>query len=467
MNALRQEPALDLPDFALLGVYLAMAGIGTLTGALLLSDAAVLMSVGWLGNAWDLYLGQFSARALAVLLAYGPAWGARAAFDLGAGPHMALAHALYFALPPGLWLVVRAVEPHRLYSRLYLAFTIILIYFPTEVFTAAGFWTIWLAWISAPGRSTPGIAGATAILGIAIAFTHPAALLMSGTYLAAGLVLRLAGRPLPTRTLWAAAAMTVLLTVAYLVLSRVLPPTNPTVVHALTVNRQDYADPVRALATFALFPMIPAVWLLLLIPGLPGGSIRPSIVTAIGLFGLWFAAAGTGLLTALYARHTAPYLLALALVLAQSQPAAWLRASRAPLCWCAAIAMVAALSYTADLIVFGRYVDRHLTPGFHDVASVDPAWPAPVSDRGGARTWAKWLAGNDYVRDVVVPEYDWYRATLVFYSFYRSNGTSALYHALGQPGDWIAFQCDAVGRIVRRPETAAFVAFLAQGYCVK
>lgn len=467
MNILSRESDFDLPDFALLGVYFAMAVIGTLTGALLVSDAAILMSVGWLGDAWDLYLGQFSARALAVLLAYGPAWGARAAFDLGANTHMALAHALYFAMPLALWFIVRAVEPHRLYSRLYLAFTIVLIYFPTEVFTAAGLWTIWLAWTASPGRSNTSIGWATLILGIAIAFTHPAALLMSGTYLIAGIVLRLAGRTLESRALWAAAAMTALLAVTYIGLSRLLPPTNPTVIHALAVNRYDYADPVRALATFALFPMIPALWLLLLIPGIPGQAIRPAIVMAIGLFGLWFAAAGTGLLTALYARHTAPYVLALALVLAQSQPAAWLRASRAPLCWCAAIGLVAALSYSSDLILFGRYVDRYLRPGFHDVASVDPAWPAPVADRGGARTWAKWFAGRNYVRDVVVPEYDWYRATLVFFSFYRSNGSSALYHTLGRPGDWIAFQCDAVGRVTRRPETAAFVDFLAQRYCVR
>jgi hypothetical protein len=44
---------------------------------------------------------------------HGPAWLARAAFDLDAGAYLTLAHVLYFAVPLVLWLVLHAVERDR------------------------------------------------------------------------------------------------------------------------------------------------------------------------------------------------------------------------------------------------------------------------------------------------------------------------------------------------------------------
>ena len=53
-------------------------------------------------------------------------------------------------MPLALWLVLRAVEPHRLFSRLYLAIVLALIYFPTELIAGAGLWLIWMALIVDP-----------------------------------------------------------------------------------------------------------------------------------------------------------------------------------------------------------------------------------------------------------------------------------------------------------------------------
>jgi len=74
---------------------------------------------------------------------------------------MTLTHVLYFAMPLALWLALRAVEPHRLFSRLYLASTLALIYFPTELVTGSGLWLIWMALIVDPASSTRQAAVAT------------------------------------------------------------------------------------------------------------------------------------------------------------------------------------------------------------------------------------------------------------------------------------------------------------------
>jgi hypothetical protein len=461
------RPTLEASDLALLAAYIALGVLGTSTSALLLNDGAVLLSAGWLGDGWDLYYRQIAGRAVSLMLAYGPSWALHAALGLSASTFILLAHALYFAMPLGLWLAVRAIEPQPIYSRLYLAQALILASFPSEMLAAAGLWMAWAAWIAAPNRTTAGTAIATILFGGALALTHPAALLMSGTLLAARLASRMVGVPVPTRQLAATAAMTVILVVSYLVVSRLLPPSNPTIVVALAHGRLDYADPVRLIAAFTLFPVIPALWALLLLPALPGRGARLGTVASVGVFGVWFAAAGTGLLTWLYARHSAPYVIALALGLAQTAPGEWLRRARVPLLWFSGIGAVAALSYNADIFLFGRYVDRFVKPGFTDVDSINPPWPVPVTDRSGARTWGKWLAGDNYARDVLVPEYDWYRSTLVFYSYFRTNGTGALYHRLDRPGDWLPFECDSLARVTQRPDNAAFVDFLAQRYCVR
>jgi hypothetical protein len=185
---------------------------------------------------------------------------------------------------------------------------------------------------------------------------------------------------------------------------------------------------------------------------------------------LWFAAAGTGLLTWLYARHTASHLMAVALALALISPAAWLASARQPLMLCAAIAATAAVSYNADLFLFGRFVDRHLRPGVVDVETPSIAWPPPISEAYGMRSYLKWAAGADYPRDVVVPIYDWYEVTLAFYSFFRSDRQAVLFHPLDRPGAWVPFECAPLEATRRRPHDSGdemFLAFLAERYCVR
>ena len=103
---------------------------------------------------------------------------------------MTVAHALYFAVPLVLWLVLRAVERDRLFSRLYLAIALVLMYFPSELIVGIGLWLIWLALVCNPARSTRGVGLTTLLLGAAMAFTHPALALMSLLYVALGLVLQ-------------------------------------------------------------------------------------------------------------------------------------------------------------------------------------------------------------------------------------------------------------------------------------
>ena len=125
--------ALDPSDVALLAAFILTAGLGIWNNCLLFNDGAVLLSAGWLGDAWDLYFNQIAGRAVSTFVTFGPAWAARRAFNLSSGTYIILAHALYFAVPLGLWLAIRAVEPQRAFSRLYLAIMLVLVYFPTEL----------------------------------------------------------------------------------------------------------------------------------------------------------------------------------------------------------------------------------------------------------------------------------------------------------------------------------------------
>ena len=170
-------------------------------------DGAVILSAGWFGSIWDLYISQIASRAVAVFAMHGPAWLARAAFDLDAGAYLTLAHVLYFAVPLVLWWVLRAVERDRLFSRLYLALALAMIYFPAELIFGIGVWLIWLALVSDQARSTVGVVLATLLLGAVMAFTHPALALMGLFFVAAGLALPLFGQRLPTRSSVAVAAL--------------------------------------------------------------------------------------------------------------------------------------------------------------------------------------------------------------------------------------------------------------------
>ena len=113
--------------------------------------------------------------------------------------------------------------------------------------------------------------------------------------------------------------------------------------------------------------------------------------------------------------------------------------------------------------------------GIVDVDAPGSTWPAPLSGPYGIRgtfkyAAGKYAAGGDYQRDVVVPMYDWYRVTLAFYSYFRSDRTSVMFHRLGQRGDWIPFECGPLERARDLPHDArdqAFLAFLADRYCVR
>src|SRR5207244_3020583 len=129
----------------------------------------------------------------------------------------------------------------------------------------------------------------------------------------------------------------------------------------------------------------------------------------------------------------------------------------------------AAASYAADLLLFEHYVDKRLTPGFINVEAT-ARWPEPALKMSLDRMLFKWSAEPDYVRDVVVPTYDWYRLTLAFYSYFRSDRQSVLFHPTGRPGDWLPFECpdvDAAKAEARDATDRVFIEFLRANLCVR
>jgi len=135
----------------------------------------------------------------------------------------------------------------------------------------------------------------------------------------------------------------------------------------------------------------------------------------------------------------------------------------------AGVAAVAVISYNVDLFLFGRFVDRHLAPGVHDVDAASLSWPPRLGAPDHVRSYFKWAAATDYQRDVVVPTYDWYRVTLAFYTFFRSDRQAVLFHAVGRRGEWLPFECAKLARARARPHDAKdemFLSFLAAHYCV-
>jgi hypothetical protein len=465
-------------DIALLAAYLLLAVLGTANSCLLFNDGAAFLSAAWLGNAWDLYLGQFAPRAVSLLASFGPAWLARALFSPSASTYLVVAHVLYFAAPLALWLLVHAVERQRLFARLYLAAALVQVNFPSELVVGSGLWFLWASIACDETRSNRQIVLATALLAPLMAFAHTVLALMSLVYLLAGTALTMLGRPLPRRSLVAAAILAALLAGTYLITSRLLPPTNPTLVVAMVLNRYDYIDPIRLLATVTLFPMLAVLWLLLLSPGADsvraGGAAARLLQLPLAVVGLWFAAAGTGVLTWVYARHSAGHVAALALALAVAGPAAWLAASARPLTLFAAIVAVASVSYNIDLFLFGRFVDRYLEAHRPvspvNVGQASAHWPPRMTGSYGQRGYLKWFAGDDYQRDVVVPVYDWYQVTLAFYSFFRSDRQAILYHPPVHNRDWIPLECGAAERALgtaRDERDRRFLQFVTTSYCVR
>jgi hypothetical protein len=463
---------------ALLAAFTVVALLGTWQLSLLVNDGVVFLTAAWLGNAWGLFFDQVAGRVVSTLFQFGPAWALRTTFGPSSHGFLLVAHALYFAAPLALWLVLRAIERQRIYSRLYLAVTLSLIYFITEMVAGIGLWLIWLAWIAEPTRSRRSNAIATILLAPAIALTHPAIAALSIVFALVGSVLIAAGRPFPRRLAIAAGAMGVLLAAGYFALAGLVPPSNPTVAAQHAMAKYDYIDPVWMLATLAYFPMLAVLWILLLAPGLESAALRwrfaPLATVAVGAIGAWFAFNGTNSLTWIFARQTAPYVLALALALALASPAStWLAAARLPLTLFAAIIALAAVSYTIDLALFGRVVDAKLAPQVSVAASM-PGFSEiklgpPPATRTSARIYFKWNAAPDYVRDIVLPDYGDRRVTFAFYTFFRSDRRAVLYRRLGLAGEWIPFECAPVDRALtaaRDDIDRRFLRFLRERYCV-
>jgi hypothetical protein len=460
---------MDRSDKALLAAYVLAAGLGIVGHSLLVNDGAVFLTASWLGNAWDLYFRQLAGRSVSTYLAFGPAQLVRQVVPLSASAFERLAHGLYFAAPLALWLCLRAVEPHRVFSRLYLAVVLALLYFVLETIVGIGLWLIWLALAADARRSLRQTVAATVLLGVAIVFTHPALIVVTLLYAVGGIVLGMFGRPLPCRSLWLAAGLFAILLAGNFLVGRWLPPTNPLISASFASGRQVYLDPVRQVAEIGRFPAIGVLWLLLIGPGLLG-RFRPVSLGVLAVVGLWFAAAATNLLTYIVARYTAPYVLAVAVTLALAAPDQWLKNAQRGLVLYAAIAATTAVSYASDLLLFERYVDKHLVPGFVNVETLAEKWPEPTMKTSLAHMLFKWDAEPDYVRDVVVPTYDWYRLTLAFYSYFRSDRQSVLFHPTGRPGDWLPFRCPDVAAALSqaRDETdRAFLEFLRGNLCVK
>jgi hypothetical protein len=194
----------------------------------------------------------------------------------------------------------------------------------------------------------------------------------------------------------------------------------------------------------------------------------------VGAIGLWFATNGTALLTWIFARQTAPYALALALALAlASPPSAWLEAARRPFIMFALLIAVASLSYAVDLALFARAADARLAsleagdataPRFFEI----PRSPSPVIG-AAVRGYFKWGGGEDYVRDVVVPDYGGQRMTFAFYTFFQSDRRVVLFPVLDRRGEWIPFQCAPVDRALSAPHDdvdTRMLRFIRERYCV-
>jgi hypothetical protein len=464
---------------ALLAAFAVVAALGTWQSCLLVIDGSIYLAAAWLGDAWDLFFDQTAGRAISTLFQFGAAWAVRPVFGSSSEAFLAAAHLLYFAAPLALWLILRLVEPQRIYSRLYLAVTLALIYFTSEMVAGIGLWLIWLACFADPDRSRRSKVAVTVVLTPAIAFTHPGIAALGFVFALAGTGLAALGRPFPRRLAIAAVAMGIVSAATYFVMAALVPPSNPTVAAQHAGAKYDYIDPVWMLATLAYFPMLPVLWLLLLAPGLESAALRwrlaPLATVVLGVVGVWFAFNGTNSLTWIFARQTAPYALALALALALASPAAaWLAAARLPLTLFAAVIAAASISYTIDLALFGHAADAELRPLYADAASAprlaEIGQAPPAVERTSARIYFKWLAAPDYIRDIVLPDYGSRRVTFAFFTFFRSDRRAVLYRPLDRPGELIPFECAPVERALKAARDEIdrrFLDFLDKRYCVR
>lgn len=92
-----------------------------------------------------------------------------------------------------------------------------------------------------------------------------------------------------------------------------------------------------------------------------------------------------------------------------------------------------------------------------DAAAATAPWPAKRPEPAVARILFKYAAGQD-----------WFRVTLAFYSCFRSDRQSVLFHPLGGGAEWAPFTCPAVARARDRARDARdrmFLEFIAWHYC--
>lgn len=468
----------ELPDLALLGTLLIVSVIGSSQMSLMVIDGAVSLTAAWLGNAWALFYDQVTGRAVSTLLAFGPAWALSGLVDLPANVFVVVAHVLNFAVPLVFWLILRAVEPQRIFSRLYLAVSLVLVFFISELIPAMGLWMIWLAVLDHPRRSRQAKVATTIAIAPLLVLTHPAIAIACMAFAGGSFVLGLLGRPFPRRLAVASAAMGVLVTAGYFATAALWPATNPTLAGQLQGGQYKYVDPLWMLATFGYFPVLAVFWLLLVAPGLEGTAARwrfsQTALTILAVIGLWFALNGTNILTWIFARSTAPVALALALCLALASPAAtWLEASRRPLLIFAGIMAAAAVSYGVDLFLFGRASDARLAPLMAAdgpaPAIVPMGPPRPASIQRPMQVVFKWTAAPDYVRDIINPYYGGERMTFAFYSFFRSDRRAILFKPLDKKREWVPFMCTATDEALRQPHDAIdtrMLRFIREQYCV-
>ena len=77
----------------------------------------------------------------------------------------------------------------------------------------------------------------------------------------------------------------------------------------------------------------------------------------------------------------------------------------------------------------------------------------------------KFGVGEEYVRDGVIPSYDWSRIPLAFYTYFRSDRRGALFHPLGSGAEWRPFECPAVESALAQARDAPDRRFFARNYC--
>ena len=134
----------------------------------------------------------------------------------------------------------------------------------------------------------------------------------------------------------------------------------------------------------------------------------------------------------------------------------------------AAIVAVSALSFNVDLWLFDRFIDRELKPGIVDAATIAAPWPSKRPEPAAVRILFKFGVGKEYVRDGVMPSYDWSRIPLAFYTYFRSDRQGALFHPVGGGAEWRPYECPAVERALahaRDAQDRQFLEFLSQHYC--